>query len=306
MSGRPQTDAVTAVVRPLRGIAFGVSAIALLSVVDVLAKILVASHSVAEVIFFRSLVALPLVVLVAHRHGGLAALRPKRTRLQALRAGAGVIAVTFFFLGLRHLPLAEATAILFAAPLFMTLLSVPLLGETVGPHRLGAVFFGFIGVLVVTRPGTGAASLAALLPLAAALAYALSMIVTRRLTRSETNISMIFIMTVAMLVLSGLVLPLAWAPPAPADLALMAALGVISTAAHLALVEAYRNAPVAVVAPFDYTAMFWAVVFGYLFWDELPGLVVWGGIAIIVASGLYVLFREARAHVQAARDGIHP
>ena len=292
--------------RPFRGIAFMVAGVTLFSVGDAMAKSLVATFSVVQILFFRSLVAVLLIVLVAFCRGAVGALKTTRPVAHALRAGAGILAVACFFFGLKYLPLADATALVFAAPLFMTLLSIPLLGEKVGAHRFAAVAVGFAGVLIVTRPGAGSAAAAALLPLAAAAAYALAMIATRRLAPTETSTSLIFSMALGMVAVTTPMVPFVWTDPGLADVALMASLGVVSTVAHLALVEAFRNAPVAVVAPFDYVAMVWAVLFGYLFWDELPDLAVWGGIAVIMGSGLYVLVREIGASSRTPRPGMRP
>ena len=148
--------------------------------------------------------------------------------------------------------------------------------------------------------------MAALLPIAAATAFALAMIATRKLTQTETSVSQIAMATVVMIVGTMPFMPFIWVTPTVADLGVMAGLGILSVALHLAFVEAFRHAPVAVVAPFDYIALCWAVLLGYLFWDEFPDLGVWAGIAIIVSSGLYVLYREIRISATPDRAVTHP
>jgi drug/metabolite transporter (DMT)-like permease len=278
----------------------------LAAITDAVAKTMVVTYPVVEILFIRSLVAILLIVAIALMRGGRQDLLPTRPVAQIMRAIALSLAVFFFFSALKYLPLADVTALFFAAPLLTTLLSIPLLGEKVGLHRIGAVSFGLVGVFMVARPGSEAASMAALLPVAAATAFALAMIATRKLTQTETTMSQIFMATVVMIAGTIPFLPFVWVTPTIADFMVLAGIGVLSVALHLAFVEAFRHAPVAVVAPFDYISLCWAVLFGYLFWDEFPDLIVWGGIVVIVSSGLYVLYREIRISATPDRAITHP
>ena len=277
------------------GILCMLAAITAMSMMDAIAKWLGAGYPIVELVFFRYLFALVPILFVVWQGGGLAALRFHWRLGHLLRGAFGLGAVFCFFMGLRYLPLAEAMSIGFAAPLFVTALSVPLLGERVGPRRWGAVAAGFLGVLVMTRPGAEAFRPEALFILAAALCYALAMLVTRRLARTDTTPAIMLANTAFSLVVSGLALPFGWRTPLGEDLLMFAAMGLIGGTGMYFMTQAYRYAPAAVVAPFDYTALLWGTLLGWLVWHELPGPNVWLGAVIVVASGLYIIHREARA-----------
>jgi len=277
------------------GIASMLAGMAAVSVMDALAKWLAAGYPISELVFFRSLFALPLVFFILwQQRGGVAALTPRWRLGHALRASLSLGALFAFFTGLRYLPLAEAISIAFAAPLFVTALSVPILGERVGPRRWAAVVAGFLGVLIMTRPGAEAFRPEALYILAAALCYALSMLVTRRLARSETTPAVMLSGICVALAVSVLALPFGWRTPVGADFWLFVLLGVVGGIGMYFMTQAYRYAPAAVIAPFDYTALLWGTLIGWLVWQELPGTNVWFGAAIVIASGLYIVHRETR------------
>jgi drug/metabolite transporter (DMT)-like permease len=241
------------------GIASMLLAVAALSVMDAMAKWLAAGYPIAELVFFRNLFALIPILFIVWQGGGLAALRLRWRLGHVLRAACGLGAIFSFFTGLRHLPLAEAISIAFAAPLFVTALSVPILGGRVGPRRWGAVVAGFLGVLVMTRPGAGAFRPEALYILAAALCYALAMLVTRRLARTETTPAIMLAGTAISLAVSGLALGFGWRTPAGGELLIFALMGLIGGTGMYFMTQAYRYAP-----------------------------------AAVVASGLYIIHREAR------------
>ncbi|MEE8187974.1 MAG: DMT family transporter [Kiloniellales bacterium] len=276
------------------GIASMMVAVAAMSAMDAVAKWLGQGYPIVEIVFFRNLFALLPIFFIVWQGGGRAALKIGWGFGFFLRAALGMGAMLTFFTGLRYLPLAEAFAIAFVAPLFVTLLSIPLLGEQVGARRWGAVIVGFIGVLVMTRPGAEAFQPAALLILAAALFYALAMLVTRRLARTDSTPSILLYTTGLSLVASAALLPFGWRSPTGEDLMLFALLGLIAGGGNYFMTQAYRHAPAAVVAPFDYTALIWGTILGWLIWHELPGPHVWLGVAILVASGLYIIHRETR------------
>ncbi len=277
----------------LQGIGLIALAMALLSAMDAVVKWLAADYSTIQLMFFRSVFAfLPLAPLVL-RSGWAASLRTRRPGTHALRGLFGLAALGCFFWSLSLLPLADATAITFAAPLFVTALSMPLLGEAVGARRWSAVGVGFLGVLVMVQPGVGIFQPAALLPLAAALFLALMVIQVRKLTRTESNTTIVLYYTVISTLVTGAVVPFYWATPDLTDLLLLALVGVLGGLGQLVLTAAYRRAEASVLAPFDYTAMVWAVLFGFLLWGELPAPNIWLGVAIVIASGIYIIYREA-------------
>jgi len=284
----PPDDAPTSAIIHLL---IGVAAFALQ---DAVVKWLTVGYPVSEIIFFRALFALPACLIVIRRDGGSRALRTRRPGMHAARTLLLLGALVSFFLALGALPLADTVAIAFSAPIFMAALSAPLLGERVGPRRWLAVLIGFAGVVVILRPGAGSVSPAALLALISALCFALGMIVTRQLGRSDTTAAIMFYFTLGTTVLGGLVAPFQWVAPDAVDFGLLAGLGLTGGVGAYCAVQAYRLAPVATVAPFEYSGLLWATLFGYAFWGDVPGSAVIMGAAILVASNLYILRRERR------------
>lgn len=277
------------------GIACAIAGLCCMSVMDACAKWLGEGYAVSQIILARNGVGAVLVLLVVLARGrGLGILRAQRIGLLALRVVCSLAAGFLFFTGLRHLPLADAFAIAFTAPLFITALSMPLLGEHVGMRRWAAVVVGFAGVLVVIQPGTTSFRPEALLPLAAALSYALTMLLSRRLTRDMTTSAIVFWSSLGAALAALTLMPSQWTTPGPADLALFLFMGLIGTLGMLLITEGYRFAPAAVVAPFDYSALLWAILLDWMIWAHLPGPHVWLGSAILIASGLYILHRETR------------
>lgn len=289
------------------GIASMVAGVFCLAAADAFAKWLGASYPIAQIVFFRMLFALPAVLLLASFAGGLAGLRTRRPAAHLLRGLLATAASFCFFLGLRHLPLAEATALTFAVPLFVTALSVPLLGERVGRRRWAAVLAGFAGVLVMLRPGLAAFQPAALYILVTALCYGLIMLSARRLATSESTAALVLYITLLPLAISSALLPVVWTAPAWADVGRFAANGTLGGLAMILITQGFRLAPAAVVAPFEYTGLVWAAGLGWLVWHELPGPFVWLGAAVIAASGLYIVRRETglgrRTQAGASCDG---
>ena len=205
------------------------------------------------------------------------------------------MALLSFFAGLRSLPLAEAIAVAFTAPLFVAVLSGPVLGEKVGPRRWGAVVVGFLGALVMVRPGTAAFRPEALFVIVAALAFACAMLWTRRMSRTETNAAMLTYSNVGAGLASLPFLTLVWRPPAGDDLWLFLLIGIVGGVASYLMIVAYRHAPAALVAPFEYTALIWGALFGWILWREQPDAPVWIGAAIVALASLYITHREAMA-----------
>jgi drug/metabolite transporter (DMT)-like permease len=203
-----------------------------------------------------------------------------------------------FILGLTLLPLAETTAIAFAAPLFVALLSVPLLGERVSRVALAASLLGFGGVLIVVRPGAAGFQWGALVVVGAAICYALTMVTARRYGSRERLWAMVFYVTLVPLVISALLLPWFWSPPAPLHWLGFAVAGVFGVGAMTFITLAFRDAPASLVAPFDYTAMLWAIGLGWWLWGEIPDVWVYVGAAVIVASGLIIAFHERRVAIK--------
>lgn len=266
-----------------------------LSVSDALAKWLIAHYDPLQIIFMRNFAALPIVAAFILASRGRTAFATSHLRIHALRGLLSVGAAYSFFSALGVLPLAEATSLVFAAPLFITALSVPLLGEHVGWRRWSAVIVGFAGVLVIVQPGASTFQAASTLPLAAALFYSLIMLSTRWIDRSESTWTMMFYMSLFATLFSGLAVLPSWRALQFEDLPFIAAIAVFGTVGVTLISHAFRLGHAAVVAPFDYTALVWASLLGWLVWGEIPGVWTYAGAVVIIASGIYIVFRETRA-----------
>jgi len=276
----------------LPGILFFLSAIFCFGLMDTGIKWLSGTYDTWQIIAFRAAFSLiPIAVLVA-MSGGASALRTARPLAHVLRSIVGLAAVFCFFYAFAHMPLADVYAISFAAPLFITALSVPILKERVGWRRWAAVLVGFAGVMVMLRPGTGVFSAIALVPLLGALLYGLLMIYIRILSRTETNAAIVFYFMVTTAVVAAMMSVPVWATPNAADFALLAAVGIIGGVAQILFTQAFRLASPTLLAPFEYSGMLWAVTFGYLVFGDVPDPFIWAGGAIVIASGLYILHRE--------------
>lgn len=281
--------------QPLRGLSYMAVAILLFSAMDAAAKWLTAGYSVVEIALFSRLLSPFLSLAVALHQGGIGTLRTRHPLWHLARATANGVTLVTFFAALIYLPLADTVAITFVSPLIMSALAVPLLKERVGPRRWIAIGIGFLGVLVITQPSGVGFGPGAALALAAALGSAFEIILTRRMSATESSHSILFWSSSLMILAFGAMVPFAWTTPAAADLPAIAVLALSGSCAQFALVQAFRYGEVSMLAPLEYSALIWATLFGYLFWSELPTPTVLGGVAIIVASSAYVAHREARA-----------
>lgn len=277
-----------------KGIGFMCLGVLCLALGDAITKWLGEVHSPLQIIFFRTLVSLPLIALIARFNGGLRTLTTRRPGVHLLRGLIFSGTMICFMWGLTLLPLAETTAIAFAAPLFVTVLSVPLLGERVDGPTLAATLLGFLGVLVVIRPGGESFQPGALVVVGAAVFYALTMLTARRYGDREHLWAMVFYTTLVPLLVSAITLPWVWQTPAPEHWPAFLVAGVLGVGAMTGLTLAFRYAPAALVAPFDYTALLWAVGLGWWFWDEVPDLWVFVGGTLIIASGLAIAYHDRR------------
>jgi S-adenosylmethionine uptake transporter len=275
-----------------RGIAFALIAFSIFSCADAGVKWLTERYSVFQIIFVSNLFTLIPVALLIRHEGGLHKLRPRHPWLVGLRSILLAIDMVLVFYAFVELPLADAYALIFAVPMVVTALSVPILGEKVGWRRWSAVVVGFIGVLIVLRPGIAELKAGHIAAISSALFFGLSLILVRRMGKDESAGGLIFWMVVALLAVSAPVMPEVYVPMSGLDLGLMAVLGLLSGAGHLMLIRAFRLAPSAIVAPFHYSQMIWAVFFGLFLFGDIPDAWVISGSAVIIGSGLYILWRE--------------
>lgn len=278
--------------KAMAGIVMMCAGIACLSVNDAIAKFLIETYSPLQILFLRNIIALPFAIAITVRMSGVSALRSSRPAPHLLRGFLWVVATIMFFTSFAHLDLAEATALIFVAPLFITAISALFLKEQVGWRRWLAVIAGFVGVLVVIRPGSAAFQLVSLLPVATAFIYALLMLGARLVDPDESAWTMLLYMTGASALLSALVVPFVWTPVQVEDMWFFAGIALFGTAGMALMTQAFRVAPAVIVAPFDYTGMIWATALGWLFWNEIPDTAAFLGAAIIIASGIFILLRE--------------
>lgn len=286
--------------KSLIGIGWFLFAIFCFGVMDAGIKYLTADFGTWQIMFFRGFFSLIPIGVLIHQSGGVATLRTRKFGSHVGRSLVGIAAAFCFFYGYAIMPLADVYAIGFAGPLFMTALSVPVLGEKVGWRRWAAVLVGFTGVLVMLRPGQGLLSLTALIPLAAAAFYALTMLYIRIMARTESNAAITFYFVTSMSVVSGIIMIPDWRTPDGWQWLLLIMVGVIGGVAQIAFTQAFRLTTPSLLAPFEYTAMLWAVLFGYFLFGDVPDEAIWIGSAIVIASGLYIIHRETVLHRQVA------
>lgn len=279
------------------GIAAMVGCVFAFSLMDAIGKWVAADLPVFQMLAVRSTVAVSLVLVLLPMMGGLAALRTAQPALHALRAALGVGAFVFFFAGLRALPLADGVTVAFGSPFILTALSAPILRERVIGRQWLAVALGFVGVLLIVRPAATGFRPVALLVVVSSVCYALSMILTRLMTRGarsrESSIAFVFYTLGGQALVGWAIAGLAWKSMNAQQLIWVAAMGAIGVAGNFGLTIAFRRAPVGVIAPFEYTALLWATILGFVVFGDLPSSGVWFGATLIVAAGLYSV-RESR------------
>ena len=268
--------------------------VAFLAANDAIAKLLVERYDPFQIVFLRNLIALPMVSAVVLYMIGVSGFATSHLRIHALRGILMLAGAYTFFKGLEALALAEATALVFSAPIFITALSVPLLGEKVGWRRWIAVTVGFVGVLIIVRPGGANFQLASLYVIGTAVFYALFMISARLLGQRESMWTMmLFVMLFPMLYAVPFAVAV-WVPVRASDLSLFVVLALFGALGITLIGQAFRFAPAAVVAPFDYTALIWASLFGWLIWNDTPEMWTLVGASVIVFSGIFIVVRESR------------
>ena len=282
--------------RPLQAISFLVAAIGLIAVVDAICKAYTDEMHAVQLVW-GYFVAIVLVVgcyftLTGPRPPAL--LATSRFRLQLLRPAFLVASITTLYIGLTYLPFAEATAIGFSAPLFITALSGPILKERVGIHRWSAVVVGLLGVLIIVRPGGGLWHWASVMPLVGAFFFACFQLTTRALAATENPHTTLFYTSTGGLFWISLLVPFFWTPPGFEHWIVFLSTGTMGALAHVCMIAAFNRGEASLLAPFNYSKMIWSVVLGYFIFDAVPGTNMWIGTLIIIAAGGYVLYRVGR------------
>jgi drug/metabolite transporter (DMT)-like permease len=269
---------------------------ALLTLNNAFLKTLTSDYPPGQLIALRAAFVFIPIALIAWRNDGLESLKINSIGGQSIRAGFLVATQFLMVTSLGLLPLADVTALSFSGPLVITALAGPMLGEQVGWRRWAAVVVGFSGVLIMVRPDPEIFRIAALLPILAASSGALRDLVTRRISTGESSIAILCFSTSAVL-LAGLVSMLFdHVPLNMADLPLLAVAGCLQGAAHFILIEAFRHGEAAVIAPFKYTALPCAAVFGFLLFGQIPDIWIITGAMPVICAGLYIVHRERLKH----------
>ncbi len=281
---------------PLKSMLYMLGGVFFLAIMDASAKWLTSGYSVVQLIFIGRLPAPFFAIALALANGGLATLKTRKIGWHLLRAIFSTLTMSTFFWALKLLPLADTVAIAFVGPLFMCALSVPLLGERVGPRRWVAILIGLAGVAVIVQPSGVGFGLGPMLALTAAFTYAVAINISRRISNTETSHSMLFWFSVFLIAGSGMLVPAQWVTPQGPDIAVFVVLACGATLGQFLLTQAFRYGEVSFLAPLEYTALIWASLFGLLFWQQFPTPTVLAGAAIIVACNLYVVHRETLEH----------
>jgi drug/metabolite transporter (DMT)-like permease len=285
--------------RQRHAIGYMLAAVLLFCLMDAGLKTLTAHYPAFQVSAIRGAASLPLVLAWALWTDGVRNLFRVRWSLHLLRGVLGIMMMAGFVYSLRTLPLSTAYSIFFVAPLMITALSVPFLGERVGPRRWIAIALGLVGVLVVLRPtGEGMLSLAGMAVLLAAFGYSVSAITVRIIARTDSTQALMVWLLCFMALGAGVLAAPHWVPIRGEDAWVIAGIGVAGALGQYAITEAFRLGEASLIAPLEYTALVWGVLLDATLWGVLPDSITWLGAAIIVASGLYLLRRE-RVHVEA-------
>jgi drug/metabolite transporter (DMT)-like permease len=298
--------------RNVSGIIYVIAGLFAFAVQDVIIKFLSGDYAIHQIVLFRSVVSVPVLLALVYYESGFRGFVGRRPGLLTIRAFLLYLAYTCYYLAIAAMQIADTLAIAFLSPLIVTALSKPFLGIDVGLKRWLAILVGFAGTLVMLRPGFGVFEPAALFAIGSATCYAAATVQTRLLGPTETSATMSLHAMAIYIVLSGgtglligdghlaasshpslAFLLRAWSWPNAYDLMLMLATGVVATIGMLCLAQAYRLGDPPIVAPFEYTSMIWALASGYIFWNRIPDHVSMAGIAIIIAAGLYIASLES-------------
>jgi drug/metabolite transporter (DMT)-like permease len=291
----------------LHGIAYMVLGIASFSAMDAIGKWLVRDHSLFEILAIRSTLVTLFLLVITPAFGGRSALGSSQPWAHVARSLCGVAAFLFFFASVRYLPLADAVAVAFGGPFIVTGLSVPLLKEHVDGRRWAAIMVGFLGMLLIVQPAGEGFRPAALLVIASSFCYAMMMIMTRWMHQRSGGIEKAFTFVFYTFAIQSVAGWLGFVAlgrgMSTSDLGFIVAMGPLALMGHIGVTLAFQRAPVSVVAPFEYTALVWATMLGFMVFGDFPGTWVWVGVAIIIAAGLYTIERQRSDIVREKNSG---
>lgn len=279
----------------MHGALFALLSFGIFSTHDVFVKFLGGLYSPFQIIFFSVLFGLPLVMLMLIGDSNDGNLRPRHPWWTLARTIAAVITGVSAFYAFSVLPLAETYAIIFATPLLITLLAIPVLGEKVGVRRGVAILVGLVGVLIVLRPGGATFGLGHAAALMAAVSSSLASVIVRKIGQDERSVVLLLYPMLANLAVMACALPLVYKPMPLEHLAMVGIIAVLGFLAMICVISAYRKAEAVIVAPMQYSQMIWAVIYGFLLFGETPDQMTLIGAGVIIASGIYIVLREGRA-----------
>jgi len=297
---------------PVRAVALIAFSISLFSIQDVIIRSLGGAYPVFEILIIRAIIVVAITLIFLGARGQLGLLKTRRLFLLSVRAMLIFFSFVLYYLAMVSIPMAAAVSIYYSSPLILTGLAAVFASETVGIRRWSAVVVGLIGVVIIMRPGAEAIDPAALLALAGAIVYAIFNLLTRRLARTENAWAMSFSANViGYIIIAGGValvfgtgvyaneshpalgfLTRAWVMPTWPDFGLIFVTSVIATVGFYGLAEGYRTAPSSLAAPFEYLMIPWSVLWGFIFWAEMPHWMTWIGLMLVLGSGIYVIYRE--------------
>ncbi|MCG8509089.1 MAG: DMT family transporter [Rhodospirillales bacterium] len=275
-----------------RGIALSAASFACFSAADAAVKWLTSGYSVFQISMMTAVFAMVPVAFLVSRTGGMAVLKPRNPKAVTAISLLLLIDTVSIYWAFSRLPLANVYTLVFTPPLIITALTPFIIKEKVGPHRWASVLAGFVGVVVILRPGMIPLDIGYASAALAALTWALALIIIRQVGDAEPDGTIVFWSFIAKIIVPGIVTLFVFRGMGPADIGLVALAGMLVGIAHIFMVQAFKCAPGPVVSPFQYTQMIWAVIFGFFLWGDLPDAYVIAGSAIVAAAGLYILWRE--------------
>ncbi len=262
------------------------------SVINAFIKDTTERYPLIQIVFFRNFFALVPGVLLLLKARDLRAMHTQHLPRLIICSVVGAIGFTCIFAALRLLPLADATTIIFSETLFLTALSALYLREKVGIHSWLAVIIGFIGVIVIARPTGDVFNIGILFGVTFALADAFFMVNARIMTRTDNSAAIVVYFSLFISIITGAILPFVWETPTWYDALILILLGIGGGVGQICITQAYRFASAATVAPMIYSSLLWGILFGFIFWGEIPDAALWLGSSLIVGSGLYIVYRE--------------
>ena len=275
------------------GINFMILAMLSLSINDITYKYFTYDFPVWEAIFFRALSGSIISIFLVYK-SGISSIKTKKPIRHFVRATSAVGCVVLYIYGIKFLPLSENIAISHSAPIIAALLAVPLLSEKLGIHRMSAILIGFIGVLIIVKPGTDLFHLKSLIPIGSAIFMAIGYLATRSIMSTDSSTSIVFYYSFALLFTSIIFFPADFIFPKNLDLLLALSLGLMGSAGHYFISLAAKNADVAITSPFEYSSFIFVGIMGYIFFSEIPTQSVIIGSVFIIFSGIYIAYRERK------------